>query len=452
MHDLGTQIRAHYERLAPAIDIESVADRMDAQSRAFPPRRPRRALAIALIAAVVTVLTIGIPLLLVSGGDETPVAPTSPPPTTPAVTSTAPVPSTSTAQSTDAPLPTTEVPAAWVTFSSSSGVPAGSIHQLLAATDGSVWAIGDGISRFGSSVGWEPIALPEGFVLDGPDYPIGRRSPVRAVAAADGAVWFAHPGGIHRFRDGVWTDFGTPREPDCMPTCGPSTIAVTGDGSVWIAAADHVYVLEEDSWQRVAEDFSISDTPGNALGGVNELVTGSDGSLWYSTFDEVVRFDGSEVIASPYGFEVPWRWTQVLAGDARGRAWVVVGYTEADRYLTLVADMTVPSGAWPRFALGDASSIAIAPNGDVWVAVATTPIDPWDGELGLVEPVTDPGAYRFDGNQWTHYTVADGLADTDVVAVTVATDGTVWFSTGAGISRFDPSGAATDAPRADVGS
>jgi hypothetical protein len=303
-----------------------------------------------------------------------------------------------------------------------------------------VWAIGDGVSRFAAGR-WEPVVLPNDFSIGETDYPIGRRAAVKAASAPNGAVWFAHAGGIHSWHGGNWTAHQAPSHPDCEPGwCGPATIAVMGDGRVWTAGADYVFVLVDDSWEVVGEDFAVTSERQSALGGVNELVSGEDGSLWYSTFDELVRYDGVETFATPYGFDVPWRWTQVLAGDVQGRAWVVVGYTEPDRYLMYVTELDASRSDWPTYALGDASAVTVAPDGDVWVAVSSEPIDPWNGDFGVVEAVSESGAYRFDGEAWTRFDTNDGLAADDVRSVAVGADGVVWFGTSQGVSRFDPSG------------
>ena len=106
-------------------------------------------------------------------------------------------------------------------------------------------------------------------------------------------------------------------------------------------------------------------------------------------------------------------------------------------------------------------SIAVAPDGVVWVGTDEGGVSRFDGELWTVHPCRDRlasdfikgitqapdgalwfgttgGISRFDGETWTSYTTADGLADNDAAAIAVAPDGTVWVGTdGRGVSRFD---------------
>jgi len=63
-------------------------------------------------------------------------------------------------------------------------------------------------------------------------------------------------------------------------------------------------------------------------------------------------------------------------------------------------------------------AVAVAPDGTLWFG-------------------TSAGVSRFDGATWTTYTTRDGLAANRVSSVTVGPDGTLWFGTAAGVSRFD---------------
>jgi sugar lactone lactonase YvrE len=70
------------------------------------------------------------------------------------------------------------------------------------------------------------------------------------------------------------------------------------------------------------------------------------------------------------------------------------------------------------------SSIAIAPNGDVWAALQVYPT---------------PGATvsRYDGSAWTMFGPEDGIPGTSVNRLAAARDGSVWVTTDAGVARFD---------------
>jgi hypothetical protein len=64
------------------------------------------------------------------------------------------------------------------------------------------------------------------------------------------------------------------------------------------------------------------------------------------------------------------------------------------------------------------NDIAIAPNGEVWVA-------------------TNKGVNRFSGGNWQTYTEEDGLISDQVNTVVISPTGIVWLGTNKGISRYD---------------
>ncbi|WP_255157812.1 two-component regulator propeller domain-containing protein [Siphonobacter sp. BAB-5385] len=52
---------------------------------------------------------------------------------------------------------------------------------------------------------------------------------------------------------------------------------------------------------------------------------------------------------------------------------------------------------------------------------------------------TDAGVYRFNGKSFQHFTTDEGLANNAVMAVYEDKAGILWFATGGGVSRYDPS-------------
>lgn len=65
------------------------------------------------------------------------------------------------------------------------------------------------------------------------------------------------------------------------------------------------------------------------------------------------------------------------------------------------------------------SSVAVAFDGAVWF-----------GTDGL-------GVSRFDGETWTTFTVLDGLASNNILAIAPVSDGSLLFATaGAGVSHY----------------
>jgi streptogramin lyase len=79
-------------------------------------------------------------------------------------------------------------------------------------------------------------------------------------------------------------------------------------------------------------------------------------------------------------------------------------------------------------------SIIAAPDGAVWVTIDTTSTD------GNCCPPADPAAQvaRFDGHRWKVFGTADGLPSDNVgLSLAVGPDGTAWLSTTRGLFRLD---------------
>jgi sugar lactone lactonase YvrE len=101
------------------------------------------------------------------------------------------------------------------------------------------------------------------------------------------------------------------------------------------------------------------------------------------------------------------------------------------------------------------NAIEIAPDGAVWISVRGNGLARYAGGAiqahytvtaapdGTVRVGALDGASRFDGSTWTTFTTADGgpsksngLADNIAQAIVVASDGSLWFGTYSGVSRY----------------
>ncbi len=126
----------------------------------------------------------------------------------------------------------------------------------------------------------------------------------------------------------------------------------------------------------------------------------------------------------------------------------------------------LPEGAAVYLGVNDVLDLAFAPDGTLWTAtgggvahwdlstdtyvqytaadglasnyvtgVAVAPA-PQGGTSGSLWFSTGAGVSRFDGETWTTYTVADGLAAGTPQAIAVTPEGEVWVGTTDGVSRY----------------
>jgi ligand-binding sensor domain-containing protein len=162
--------------------------------------------------------------------------------------------------------------------------------------------------------------------------------------------------------------------------------------------------------------LAVSD--GQANNEVRDLLADGDGMLWAGTGNGLFRFDGKEwkTYLVP-GMEPHYRWNMAI--DRTGTRWYVPGNTGA-------------AGAFIRYDDGTGlKTLRDDPNVPNYRYAVTVDAQnrKWFG--------AQEGVLCLDGDQVTKYRVADGLADTYVVAVASGPNGVTWCGTNRGVSRFD---------------
>jgi hypothetical protein len=246
----------------------------------------------------------------------------------------------------------------------------GLVRQLLAVSRDEAWASADnGVYHYRDG-GWA-LDHPGGAASDG--------SNAILALAPDGTLWAGGYFGLAVRDAGGWSlvrgiDNGRP-------------LAFADDGTLWAVEsrypADQVRLASLAPGRRVVPAERIEPAP---IGWISSLAVGRDRTLWAASDGffapervGLARFDGA-------------RWERVRPLGAR--------------------DVAV-------------TSIAVAPNGDVWATLG-------DGASGPIA--------RFDGTAWTVFGGADGLPPGPRgynVNVAVGPDGTVWAPTVDGLARFD---------------
>lgn len=231
---------------------------------------------------------------------------------------------------------------------------------------------------------------------------------VRSLTRIGGSVWAAtYAGGAVR-----WDDSGGYRQ-YLYPQDGLAANDVRDitayEGQVWFATSRGVSSLSADgTWQTFTTASTAGGLPSDD---VTALAVGADGSLWVGTRQ---RWDGRE-------------WTGGGVARRLGNTW----------------QATTPAGG---LATANVTDIVVSPDGDVWVV--GQPYRVW-------APPTDvaPGFWQANGGgasvlangRWTTYQRDDedptALPNSNVFwAVSVDTDGRVWFGTSAGLLMVGASG------------
>ncbi len=364
--------------------------------------------------------------------------------------------------------------ATWRTFDVRDGLPDAPVHALVAAGEVVYAATDEGIARFDGAAPdgrWQMVSdapardlaiAPDGALwtndgtavtLVGGDMGSALPLPttVRGLAATDAAVWLATPDGVLRY-DGNWTVFTTG---DGLPTSDVTAVAVGADGHVWAAtsgSANGIDIVQFDGrrWQPHPNRDAAAEQLAEAT--VYRVLATPDGDIWLGTLAGVERYhDGRwSVYATDSG--LPDNFISALA-YAQGQVWAGTprGLARFDGV------------GWELFGASSAASVgpavsalAVAPSGELWVALDATQSNQlrvYDGQSWRVMPLLAPFGFvtqmafsptgqllaiwqendttalgLFDGETWTPVTAAAlGLAPR---ALGVSPDGRRLWLTG----------------------
>ncbi len=422
-HDLDTLIRAYGDRLdARAPSIDQLVVRARRPGRPPVPRRPRWAVALAAAAVVLVALggAAALGFWLGSGPD-------------------------------DVVTPAEPVPEEWTTYTSADGLTGDCAVDLAVAWDGTVWAVAPkGIFRF-DGTSWIGESLPAGFSPD---------CDSRAAAGPDGSMWFTGGNSVVRYSEGSWTTEATGAVfEESEEWEGPYRDVAVSGGDVYVVEGDFLGKVEDGSVVWIGEQFQTlpwgewsEEEPPIAN---PSMALAPDGSLWVAGgpgFEaSLYHYDGSEVEVVEIPGESPGN---LLAVAPDGSLWFSAEFWGPSN---LVADdvgllLRYDGAAWTSFELGGVIGAAFSPDGTGWFVVdEITGMETW-----WRNQYADPGLYRLEGGEWTHFTTGDGLAGYDLTSAITFFDGSVWVGTDAhGITRYQPgtdpvSGSPVAIPSADL--
>ncbi len=293
---------------------------------------------------------------------------------------------------------------------------------------------------------------------DNLDFP----SNVEPVVAPNGVVWVADSYNLWHFENDQWTVQKSPAGKFIWFESAP---AFAPDGSMWIGTMDsgvfnfdgkrwrqytHKDGLLSDNWvDGVAvttdgtawfETYEVDKDDMPAAGGLSSfdgkqwntypwsedglrgsiMVAAPDGTLWMGTYDGLFHYVDGEWVNYTEAAGLPDDWIRSLAVSRDGVLWggVDKGVFRFDgkNWQTYAIPVEV-DGQTMEIA---ASALAIEDDGTVWAAMEN-----W-------------GVRYFDGRQWKSFTTRDGLGDNEVSSITIMPDGSVWFATAGGFSRYKP--------------
>jgi ligand-binding sensor domain-containing protein len=241
-------------------------------------------------------------------------------------------------------------------------------------------------------------------------------------------------------------------------------IVTTANGVVWLGAQDALYRVDGDEW-TVYDPRAVLASP-FPKGLLNGLALAENGTLWIgSNQGEICHFDPVTVQCSEFFAKEPG----MVAGELTSLA---IGSNGAVYYTTAGDGFSMYDGAgWRVYRLrneplmdNQIHALAQDRTGAIWVASQTglQQVDPQSGVAvrrftqenspfsNMARAVLHAGAAQglwlgglgasyFDGDKWSSYSVADGLAGTLVRAIASDSQGRTWFGTETGLSIWNGS-------------
>jgi len=158
---------------------------------------------------------------------------------------------------------------------------------------------------------------------------------------------------------------------------------------------------------------------------VRDMFQDRDGYVWFATGGGgVSRYDGQEFLTFTVADGLASDWVNCVTQDSHGAMWfgTAVGLSRHDgqTFTTYTRRDGLP-GDHVLGMVGDG-------RGCVWLGTA----EPGTGSFTGANGVT-----RYDGEQFTTFSVADGLAGPYVGALARDRDGNLWLGTDRGVARYD---------------
>lgn len=300
------------------------------------------------------------------------------------------------------------------------------ITSILEDSDGTLWFGGSGgISRYdGKTFANYHVADPDASPVL-PD--------VLAIHRDDqGILWLGTEGsGLWRFDEEVFTTFTAA---DGLSTTGTASCVVTSDGGVWIGGMPFwqhggATRFNGREFESFTEKEGLRVNPSSIYEtGERQLYVGTlDGLFRYQSeaADRAAKFSKVATVSGP---------ANDITEDSDGALWVawwhwnLTGQSRLVRYepnLTGGANLS-PALSYTPEEIGFTNaihSVAAAKNGDIWI--------------GSADDRGGNGVALFDGKTFTRFTTADGLISDSIYDIMSDPDGTVWFGTPNGVSRYD---------------
>ncbi len=287
----------------------------------------------------------------------------------------------------------------FVNFTTKDGLAWNNVWAIQSDADGVMWigTMGGGVSRYDDN-GFINFTTKDGLVN-------GSISSICRVA--DNVMWFGAWGSVSRYDGKEFANFTTR---DGLTRHSIFDIYSDKDGIVWFASLGGG-VFRYDGKEFV--NFTMRD--GLVHNRVGDIHCDANGVMWFATDVGVSRYDGNEFVNFTEEDGLLNNFVQVVYGDADGVLWFGTDRGVSRYDGKGFANFTTEDGLLDH----DIHAICQDNNGSMWFG-------------------TEGGLSRYDGEEFVNFTVEDGLPHDDVRVLYFSSDGVLWVGTyGGGVAMYD---------------
>lgn len=283
------------------------------------------------------------------------------------------------------------------TYTTKDGLPSNIITSLSEDTDGSLWMVAGVILTH----------LDRGKLTS---YPMDRCRPIKAVRVVyedpKGTLWVGGDGGIGKIVNSQFVPVLGPSELLDMSILG---MARDRGGSLWIAGSLGVFVLHPDG--RL-EHYDTRN--GLQERSVRTILEDRDGNIWAGTYSGISRFSGSRFVPMAINGNRDLDWVRCLLEDREGNIWLGMN----SGLIRLHDELFTTYGRSEGFPSDTPIAVHQDRRGDLWVGYHSE------------------GLISFNNGRVRHYTVDDGLANNNIIAIRESHGGDLLVSTTGGLNRM----------------
>src|SRR5450759_603897 len=271
----------------------------------------------------------------------------------------------------------------------------------------------------------------------------------------------------HPLYQGAWTTYLPPKWQERLQQTGEppyiSSIIVAADGSLWfsttggaVSSGVGAYHFNGKTWTHYTKEN------GSGFDEISSSMVTPDGAIWFGSFCcGVSRFDGNTWTTYTTTNGLASNDIRSMGVTQNGDLWFGTSDKGISRYagkgwLTYTSN----SGLWGDyvggiFSLPDGSLLFSSSDGSRaklnrvdgshWTVYSTPMTDSGKYTVDLKAALNGNlwfaseylGVYRLSESGWTNFTIKDGLANDQMYSLAAARDGSAWFGTAGGVSRFD---------------